>query len=193
MRYILEKINNKFFYRTNLRRKLKYCGKHFKLGYHSEIINPEYFTIGDNFYAGPYTYFITNKNNQVNIGNFVMLGPKCNIIGGNHDFKFEGFMYNNKKIDHERNQLMIEHGVWIGANTTVLSGSKICEGSIIGAMSLENKYIPPFVIAAGVPAKVIIPRFTSISQLNNTLKNTNSNYSLNEILKLHSSYGFEYK
>ena len=38
---------------------------------------------------------------------------------------------------------------------SVLSGVTIGEGSIIGAMSVVNKDIPPFTIAVGSPAKVI--------------------------------------
>lgn len=193
MRYLLEKLYNKLFYRPYLQNKFMSCGRNFRLGYHSEIKNPHFFTIGDNFYAGPYSYFVTNKNNKVNIGDFVMFGPKCNIIGGNHDYSFEGFMYNNKMIDSKQDQITIENGVWLGANTTLLSGAKICEGSIIGAMSLVDKYIPPFVIAVGIPVKVLKPRFKTICQLENTLINSKSKYSLIEVLDIHLTYGFIYK
>jgi len=101
-------------------------------------------------------------------------------------------MYDNHNIDHSKTKIVIKNGVWIGANSTIISGAYICEGSVVGAMSLVNKYIPPFVIAGGIPVRVIKPRFSQISQLQNTLINTQSKYSLKEILSIHSQYGFKY-
>lgn len=49
----------------------------------------------------------------------------------------------------------IENDVWIGMNSIVLKGVRIGNGAVIGANSVVNKDIPPNVIAAGVPAKVI--------------------------------------
>ena len=51
--------------------------------------------------------------------------------------------------------VIIEKNVWIGRQTTVLSGVTIGEGSIIGANSVVNKDIPAYCVAAGNPAKVI--------------------------------------
>lgn len=192
MNFIFDKLYNKFVYRPYLKCKLKYVGKEFKFGYCSEFLNPQFFTIGDFFYCGPFAYFGTNKNNPVVIGDYVMFGPKCIIQGGNHDVNFEGFMYQNTNIEHKQGKIKIGNGVWFGSNCTIISGADIGEGSIIGAMSLVNKKIPPFVIAGGVPVKVIKPRFKNITQIQNTLRNTRSNYSLDEILELHKNIGFNY-
>ena len=66
--------------------------------------------------------------------------------------KFEDFKYLNseKKISIE-----IGNDVWIGANTIVLGGVKIGNGSVIGAGSVVVKDIPDNVIAFGNPCKVI--------------------------------------
>lgn len=50
---------------------------------------------------------------------------------------------------------ILERRAKIGANVTLLPGVRIGSGSLIGAGSLVTKDIPPGVIAAGVPAKVI--------------------------------------
>ena len=193
MNFLAQKIINKFLYRPYVKRKLKSVGKNFRLGFYSEILNPSSFTIGDNFYSGPFSYFGTNKNNPVFIGDYVMFGPRCIIQGGNHDKDYEGYMYNNTNIDHMHSKIIIEDGVWIGANTTIISGAHIGEGSIIGAMSLVNKKIPPFVVAGGVPVKILKQRFSKKIQLENTLKNTSSKYRLDQILKLHEPFGFRYE
>lgn len=192
MRFLIDMIINKYFYRPYLSRNLKNVGINFKLGFMSEINKPEFFSIGDNFYSGPFSLFSTNKNNPVFIGDNVMFGPKCNIQGGNHDFSYQGFMRFNSNIDHMNSVINIEKGVWVGANTTIVSGADIGEGSIIGAMSLVNKKIPPFIIAAGNPAKVIRSRFSSVKQLEKTLCATNSVYSLADILSIHKSIGLSY-
>jgi len=61
-----------------MKMKLQHVGKNFRLGYHSEILNPEFFSIEDNFFSGPFGYFATNKNNPVYIGKYVMFG--LNVI-----------------------------------------------------------------------------------------------------------------
>ena len=192
MKFIFHKILNKFVYRPFLKIKLKKVGNDFRLGYLSEILNPQYFEFGDNFYCGPFAFFGTNKNYPVIIGNYVMFGPRCIIQGGNHDAAYEGFMYNNQSIDHFNGEIKIEDGVWVGCDTTILSGTDIGEGSIIGAKSLVNKKIPPYVVAVGVPVRVIKPRFETLEQLQNTLTNTNSKYSLDTILKMHKELGLQY-
>ncbi len=112
--------------------------------------------------------------------------------GGNHDVNLEGFIYQNTNIEHKQGEIKVGNGAWFGSNCTIISGADVGEGSIIGAMSLVNRKIPPFVIAGGVPVKVIKPRFKNITQIQNTLRNTQSDYSLDEILELHKNIGFNY-
>lgn len=90
MKFFIQKVLNKFIYRPLLKRKLKNVGRNFRLGYFSEVLNPQYFSFGDYFYCEPFAFFGTNKNNLVEIGNYVMFGPKCTIQGGNHQISFEG-------------------------------------------------------------------------------------------------------
>jgi maltose O-acetyltransferase len=51
--------------------------------------------------------------------------------------------------------VVIEDDVWLGARTIVLRGAHIGAGSVIGANSLVKGYIPPGVLAAGSPARVV--------------------------------------
>lgn len=50
----------------------------------------------------------------------------------------------------------VESACLIGMSATVLSGARVGEGSIVGggAVVLEGQVVPPFSVAAGVPAKV---------------------------------------
>lgn len=45
--------------------------------------------------------------------------------------------------------------MWIGANAVICGGVTIGEGSVIGAGSVVTKDIPPMVVVAGKPCRVI--------------------------------------
>lgn len=60
-----------------------------------------------------------------------------------------------KKIEEK---VVIEDDVWIGANVTILPGSYISKATIIAANSVVNKFIEPYSIIGGTPAKIIKKR-----------------------------------
>ena len=190
---ILNVLFNKFIYRRMIIKKMNFCGKNFRLGYSSELLNAQYFSIKNDFFTGPYCYFSTNKNNPVQIGNQVMLGPDCKIIGGNHDYTFnKKHMYFNHNIDHMNSSITIEDGAWIGAGSTILSNAHISEGAIVGAMSLVNSFVPPYCIAVGIPAKRFKKRFSKKDDLHSMLVNIESKYTFDEINKIYKRYNLEY-
>lgn len=45
--------------------------------------------------------------------------------------------------------------VWLGANVTVVPGVKIGDGAVVAAGAVVTKDVPPFCVAAGVPARVV--------------------------------------
>jgi acetyltransferase-like isoleucine patch superfamily enzyme len=51
--------------------------------------------------------------------------------------------------------VVIEEDAWLGARSIVLKGVRIGRGAIIGAGAVVTKDVPPGVIAAGVPARVV--------------------------------------
>ena len=51
--------------------------------------------------------------------------------------------------------IIIGDNVWLGINVTVLKGVTIGNGSLIGAGSVVTRSIPPNVMAAGNPCKVL--------------------------------------
>lgn len=56
--------------------------------------------------------------------------------------------------------VVIGNDVWIGARVVIRRGVTIGDGAIIGAGSVVTRDIPPYAIAAGVPARVIKMRFS---------------------------------
>lgn len=51
--------------------------------------------------------------------------------------------------------IIIEDYVWINFNAVILRGVRIGKGSIIAAGSVVTKDVPPFVLVAGAPARII--------------------------------------
>jgi acetyltransferase-like isoleucine patch superfamily enzyme len=48
----------------------------------------------------------------------------------------------------------VKAGASIGTNATILAGVTIGEGAIVGAGAVVTKDVPPYAVAAGVPARV---------------------------------------
>ncbi|WP_407533727.1 LbetaH domain-containing protein [Elizabethkingia miricola] len=96
---------------------------------------------------------------HVEIGDDVLIASKVYISDHNHG-SYKGEVQdsplttpNSRKI--YTSPVKIEKNVWLGEFVCVLQGITIGEGSIIGAMSVVSKDIPPYSIAVGSPAKVI--------------------------------------
>ena len=92
----------------------------------------------------------------VEIGSHCMLANGCFVTDANHRFEdpdkpvpWQGF--------DTRGPTRIGDNVWLGANVVVTSGVTIGERCVIGANSVVTQDVPPFSIAAGVPAKVLRP------------------------------------
>ncbi|HEY9175929.1 MAG TPA: DapH/DapD/GlmU-related protein [Verrucomicrobiae bacterium] len=49
----------------------------------------------------------------------------------------------------------VGNNVWLGSRVMVLKGVNIGDNSVVAAMSVVTKSIPPNSVAAGVPAKVV--------------------------------------
>ena len=91
---------------------------------------------------------------QVTIGDWVNIGANTIIT----DTDFHPIRSEDRKTNPtlgESEPIIIEDEVFVGMNCLILKGVRIGRGSVIGAGSVVTKSIPPGVIAAGNPAKVI--------------------------------------
>ena len=91
--------------------------------------------------------------NSVSIGKRVLIGANSAI----YDTDFHALDPNRRcdKISQKTAPVVLEDDVWLGADVLVLKGSRIGTGSVIGAGSVVTGNIPPMVIAAGNPARVV--------------------------------------
>ncbi|HEX7975754.1 MAG TPA: acyltransferase [Anaerolineales bacterium] len=113
--------------------------------------------VGDDVSLGDRATLIASDSGIV-IGSKVMFGPNVTIMGGNHNTSVLGqFMFDVKVKRPEDDQLVvIEDDVWVGAGAIILKGVCLGRGCIVAAGAVVTKDIPPYCVAAGVPAK---PRF----------------------------------
>ena len=106
-------------------------------------------TIGDNVFIN-FGCIIFDMG-EVTIGDNAMFGPRVGIYTTNHAFDAEERIANvvvSKPIH-------IGNRVWLSADVKIVQGVTIGDNSIIGAGSVVSKDIPPNVIAAGNPCRVI--------------------------------------
>lgn len=98
------------------------------------------------------------------IGRKVLFGPKPTIITGDHRIDIIGKhladVTNEEKSAEQDLPVIIEDGVWCGANVTILKGVTIGHGSIVAAGAVVTESCPPYSIIGGIPAKLIKMRFT---------------------------------
>lgn len=86
-----------------------------------------------------------NHNCSITCVDKIIIGDNCyianNVVIIDHDHKISDSGVVDGSISA---QIKIGKNVWIGANSTVLKGVKIGDGSIIAAGAVVNRNIPPF-------------------------------------------------
>ena len=137
------------------------------------IFHPEHIAIGNNVYVGHQTVLKAYHRNTltigdnswigqqcfihaaggVSIGRTVGIGPGVRIISSSHaDEGSDGPILLGDLVF---GAVTIEDNCDIGTGAILLPGVLIGRGSQIGAGAVVSKNIPPFSVAAGVPARVI--------------------------------------
>ncbi|MBD3271407.1 MAG: transferase [Elusimicrobia bacterium] len=98
---------------------------------------------------------ITCRTTSITIGDGTMIAPNVVIV----DSDFHALWPPEQRIDnmgYENDRaVLIGKNVWIGLNSIILKGVTIGDNSIIGSGSVVVNDIPPNVVAAGNPAKVL--------------------------------------
>lgn len=131
------------------RRLLGSVGEHFVI--HSPFRCDFGFNIhvGENF-IGNFNLSILDEA-EVRIGDNVMIGPNCSLITITHDLDPE----ERGKGLMQAKPISIGDNAWIAANVVVLPGVNIGANAIVGAGSVVTRDVPPDVIVAGNPARII--------------------------------------
>ena len=88
---------------------------------------------------------------HIYIGDYALLGPNVVLATANHPFlpelRKKGLQYNLP--------IRIGEGCWLGAGVVVAPGVSVGDYAVIGAGSVVTKDVPPRVLAAGNPCRVL--------------------------------------
>ncbi len=131
----------------------------------ARIYDPKHISIGEDTIIGEKATLdgrkqLKNSQGGLVIGNHVDMASEVMIWTSQHDIVDEHFGAIEK-------QVTIEDYVFIGPRAIILPGVTLGKGSIVAAGAVVTKSVPPFTIAAGVPAQKIGDR--KVTDLNYTL------------------------
>jgi acetyltransferase-like isoleucine patch superfamily enzyme len=128
-------------------------------------------SIGAYSYGRPKVRF-ADWGGKLTIGRYCSIADQVEImLGGNHrgdfisTYPFSAFRERWPEApagnDHQgpTGDVVIGHDVWIGSGALILPGVTIGAGAIIAARAVVSRDVPPYAVAAGVPARVMRRRF----------------------------------
>jgi len=117
--------------------------------------------VGDRTFVGSSLIVIASR---VAIGDDVLIAWGCTIVDhDSHSLRFSDrkddaadWFRGKKDWSHVAiGPVTIEDRVWIGCNVVVLKGVTIGRGAVVGAGSVVTRDVPPHVLVAGNPARVV--------------------------------------
>lgn len=104
----------------------------------------------------------------ITIGNFCSIARGTAIQEHNHNsecittyfikYRMFGEKYGSDAVS--KGPITIGNDVWIGTQSTILTGVTIGHGAIVAANSVVSSDVPPYAIVGGTPAKVLRYRFS---------------------------------
>lgn len=110
-------------------------GNHCTIRRNNHITAVGHITIGDHLLTGDNVLISDNSHGDTDYDTLHTAPAKRNVV--------------------TKGPVVIGNNVWLGNNVCVLSGVTIGDGAVIGANSVVTHDIPPYCIAAGIPAKVV--------------------------------------
>lgn len=127
-----------------------------KVGRHFQLEPPLHVDYGENISVGNDCFINFNcvmlDTCPIVIGNNVMMGPNVSLYAAAHPTNAR---QRRESALEYGGPITIEDNVWLGGSVVVLPGVTIGRDSTIGAGSVVTRSIPPGVVAAGNPCRVI--------------------------------------
>jgi len=109
---------------------------------------------GDRVFVGNGCTFSVAK--QISVGSDCLIAAGVRVHDNDgHPLDAARRIAGDPLTPEETAPVVIEDGVWVGADSVILKGVRIGRHSVVGAGSIVTGDIPPDSLAAGNPAKVI--------------------------------------
>lgn len=127
----------------------------------------------DKVTVGKYSYGPLRVISYGSIDEYLEIGNFCSVatgvtflLGGEHNLKkittypLKRILIDKEHIDtFSKGHIVLEDDVWIGADSLILSGVTLAQGTVVAAGSVVVKSTEPYSIIGGNPAKLIRKRF----------------------------------
>jgi len=97
---------------------------------------------------------LTAAKGSIIIGDYVQIAPRCGLYPYQHGFALTEVPIARQPLT-SKGDIVIEDDVWLGVGAILLDGVTVGRGAIVAAGAVVTSDVPPFAIAAGVPAQVI--------------------------------------
>lgn len=137
-------------------------GRDVHVGLGTRVWAPRALSVGSRVYIGRFCSIECDGS----IGAGTMIANNVGIIGRcDHDFRKVGVALRDAPWVGDRDacaadRVEIGEDVWIGFGATVLSGTRIGRGAIVGAGSVIVDDVPAYAVVVGNPAHVVRARFS---------------------------------
>jgi len=126
-----------------------------RVGEGSLIEPPFHCSYGENTYLGDHVFLNSTctilDNNEVRIGDHVMLGPVVQIYTAIHPLQAA---VRNQGWETTK-PVTVEEGVWVAGGAILLPGVTIGRHAVVGAGAVVVESVPADTVVAGNPARVI--------------------------------------
>lgn len=109
--------------------------------------------IGDDTWIG-HEVLVVGGQADVRIGARVDIAPRVTLVTGTHEISSDSDRAAGRGTSHP---IDIGDGVWIGAGSTILGGTRIGECGVVAAGAVVTRNTSSRSIVGGVPAKVLRP------------------------------------
>jgi virginiamycin A acetyltransferase len=137
--------------------------------YYDDPDGPEHFrercvlhhypSVGDRLVIGRYTAIAAGVTFIMNGANHALDGFSTYpfpIFGGDWAARTPPDLFEG----NSRGDTVVGNDVWIGHRATILPGTRIGDGAVIGALAVVGSDVPPYAVVVGNPGRVVRIRFT---------------------------------
>ena len=112
--------------------------------------------IGDRVSLNANAYINASDNGRIILGNDVLIGP--NVVMRASDHVIDSMEEPIREQGHTGGQIIVEDGVWLGANVVVTQGVRIGHGAVVAAGGVVTRDVEPDTLVGGVPVRLIRKR-----------------------------------